>query len=384
MLVMWVFEENVHKILDENSENTKFELKRAKERNSALAAKQRKLEQEHEELVERFKASQIKILTEKNDFNTLQEALRQQRKSNQEAEEHLRICNERLEVIQACLNDKTNSEVATPTLEDLDFKSNVVDCLEKKLTETRLKIAEQEELKGVLENYKRCLEKDIAALDKVEPITSVSKWQDELLMAKLKEADANLEFSKIRRTLSLLKAEITENSEGQYFSTHHGDSKYIEELKIQQNDSVSNLIELENEVDRLKIQIQRLEDLKEDITKKLYSNEERKVQLYEIRASIYNRTLKRQEQIDKIVDKCKQLEEEASKEISCIQKTIDEKLEELKRLEEKIRSLQSHNSEISEIQEKSLEITTKNTEESLIEEIEVLKKQIISLNDSNM
>nr|CAI5838272.1 unnamed protein product [Callosobruchus analis] len=340
---MWLFEENVHRILDENSENTKFELKSAKERNAALESTHKRLEQEHKELVERFKSSQVKILTEKNDFNALQEELRQQRKSNQEAEEHLRICNERLELIQTCLNDKqTNSEAAKPTLEDLDFKSNVVDCLEKKLTETRLKIAEQEELIGVLEDYKKCLEKDIAALDKTEPITSVSKWQDELLMAKLKEADANLEFGKVRRTLSNLNAEIEENRENQCFTTHHGDTKYIEELKMQQNESVSNLIELENEIDRLKIQIQSLEDLKEDITKKLYSNEERKVQLYEIRASIYSRTLKRQEQIDKASEKCKQLQEQATKEISCIQKTIEEKLDEIRRLEEKIKSLQSH------------------------------------------
>ncbi|CAH1993340.1 unnamed protein product [Acanthoscelides obtectus] len=384
---MWLFEENIQKVLEENSENTNFELKRAKEHNVTLAAKHKGLEREHNELIERFKASQVKIIDDKNDLNALQEELRQQRKTTQKAEEHLRICIERLDVIQAYLNDdKTNSGAndLKPIHENLDFKSNVVDCLEKKLTETRLKIAEQEELIEVLEDYKGCLEKDVATLNKAQPVTSISKWQDELLVAKLKESDTNLEFGKIRRTLNSLKAEILENSESKRFSTHHGDSKYIKELKMQQNESISNSIELENEADRLKIQIQRLQDMQDDITKKLYSNEERKVNLHEIRASIYSRTIKREAEINKVAEKCKELEEKVTGEVNFIQNAIDNKLDELKMLEEKIRSLRKQNIVISEVQEISLEETTKNTEENLADEIEQLQKQIVFMNNSDM
>lgn len=96
--------------------------------------------------------------------------------------------------------------------EKLHFKWNVVDCLEKLLVSTRLQTAEQEEIIYELKKQKDELEKDVSIMKNIKP-SSVSTWQQEFLDAKLKEADVNLKFDKIRRQLAMLKVEAEESLE---------------------------------------------------------------------------------------------------------------------------------------------------------------------------
>lgn len=99
-----------------------------------------------------------------------------------------------------------------PIKEKLTFKWNVVDCLEKLLVSTRLQTAEQEEIINELKKHEEELSKDVTAM-KVNKPSSVSTWQEEFLDARLKEADVNLEFEKIRRDLALLKKEVNQSLE---------------------------------------------------------------------------------------------------------------------------------------------------------------------------
>lgn len=104
-----------------------------------------------------------------------------------------------------------------PISEKLSFKWNVVDCLEKLLVSTRLQTAEQEEIISELRRQEEELRKDVTVMKAIKP-SSISTWQEEFLDARLKEADVNLEFEKIRRDLTLLKKEVNEAVEVSVFS----------------------------------------------------------------------------------------------------------------------------------------------------------------------
>lgn len=170
-----------------------------------------------------------------------------------------------------------------PIKEKLSFKWNVVDCLEKLLVSTRLQTAEQEEIINELKRQEVELTKDVTLMKAFQP-SSVSTWQEEFLDARLKEAEVNLEFVKIRRDLKLLKKEVDEAIEvtiffledlvsllsrlqqeskigdedgsGDFFSIRLNiKDKHHEKLKSEQDESTNKTNKLQAEADRLKLQV---------------------------------------------------------------------------------------------------------------------------------
>lgn len=170
-----------------------------------------------------------------------------------------------------------------PISEKLTFKWNVVDCLEKLLVSTRLNTAEQEEIITELRKHESELLRDVKIMRELKP-SSVSTWQEEFLDARLKEAKVNLEFEKIRRELSFLKQEILDvnimnehffifvmfyfkfkeqemegDGSGDFFSIKFNiRDKECEKFKNQKEISETDTLELQEESDRLKIQVRNL------------------------------------------------------------------------------------------------------------------------------
>lgn len=91
--------------------------------------------------------------------------------------------------------------------ENLHFKSEVVECLEKKLTVSRLKLAEQDvlikELNGQLEDHNNEIK-----LIKEQKLDSVSDWQNELMERNRRVQLLVDEFDSVRNDLLKIKLDL--------------------------------------------------------------------------------------------------------------------------------------------------------------------------------
>ncbi|XP_030757694.1 uncharacterized protein LOC115883470 [Sitophilus oryzae] len=161
------------------------------------------LESERDDLREKFRQNEVIIVDKKNELNNLLEELQKERRANLEQSQRLQICREQIESINQFIKE------LKPIKEQLDFKSNVTECLHELLVKTKLRIAESDDLLQELHDHYTALEYDV---EKSKDIyyKGINQWQDEFLAARLREADVNLEFDKLKRDIATIKYDLEE------------------------------------------------------------------------------------------------------------------------------------------------------------------------------
>lgn len=94
--------------------------------------------------------------------------------------------------------------------EDLNFKTEVVDCLEKELTEKRLKLAEQDALVKELRDELGRHEEDVYFV-KEQKLAGVAEWQTELMEANQRVQKILEEFESLRNDLLKIKIGLVDH-----------------------------------------------------------------------------------------------------------------------------------------------------------------------------
>lgn len=343
------------------------------------------LESERDDLREKFRQNEVIIVDKKNELNNLLEELQKERRANLEQSQRLQICREQIESINQFIKE------LKPIKEQLDFKSNVTECLHELLVKTKLRIAESDDLLQELHDHYTALEYDV---EKSKDIyyKGINQWQDEFLAARLREADVNLEFDKLKRDIATIKydleerrliREATEQMQGKTSKTNRDSLRKKDkthEMIIDEDERLTGIIlDSLNEIDHLKHQLKKLEDQKDDCEKKIKSNEEIKQQLREVRRSIWLREFENNQKIENLREKYQKLSDQMTKELSKIQENIEEKDLAIGRIEEKIKNLEILNDsmETNMMTDNLTEDAAEKLEEernSLENEIERLKK----------
>ncbi|KAF7271058.1 hypothetical protein GWI33_016019 [Rhynchophorus ferrugineus] len=379
---MFKLVENAYLIALEKERDERVELEKARKNNADLKEKLKKLEKENEELKGKFTSNEIEIINEKNELNNLMEQLQKERRANLIQSQKLQICKEQIESINQL------KEELRPIKEQLDFKSNVTECLHDMLVKTKLRIAESDDILQNLHEHLTALEYDVEKTKNVFH-KGVNQWQDEFLAARLREADVNLEFDKLKRDIATIKYDLEERRlirdaqeqvQGKVVEINKDSLRKknkIYEAIIEEDERLLTIIsDALDEIGRLKQQLKKLEDQKDDCDKKIKSNEELKLQLREVRRSIWLREFETNQKIQNLKDKYNKLAEKMNKQLGNIQESIEEKDLAIGQIEEKITELQNLNESLESDMTKqqnpveSLEETKNNLED----EINRLKK----------
>ncbi|XP_030746509.1 structural maintenance of chromosomes protein 3-like isoform X2 [Sitophilus oryzae] len=382
---MFKLVENAYMAVLEKERAERMELEKSRQINQQLKEKLMLLESERDDLREKFRQNEVIIVDKKNELNNLLEELQKERRANLEQSQRLQICREQIESINQFIKE------LKPIKEQLDFKSNVTECLHELLVKTKLRIAESDDLLQELHDHYTALEYDV---EKSKDIyyKGINQWQDEFLAARLREADVNLEFDKLKRDIATIKydleerrliREATEQMQGKTSKTNRDSLRKKDkthEMIIDEDERLTGIIlDSLNEIDHLKHQLKKLEDQKDDCEKKIKSNEEIKQQLREVRRSIWLREFENNQKIENLREKYQKLSDQMTKELSKIQENIEEKDLAIGRIEEKIKNLEILNDsmETNMMTDNLTEDAAEKLEEernSLENEIERLKK----------
>ncbi|KAJ8919938.1 hypothetical protein NQ315_006467 [Exocentrus adspersus] len=368
-----------------------------RKRNSELLQKRQRLEVEQHKLNDLVKSNQVDVITKKNALNELLEDLKKQKKRNLTALQRLEICKEQIEMMQDNINALAGDSSATelgPIREKWSFKWDVVECLQEKLIETRLQTAEKEEILTELKRIENDLKKEMELLkNTVKDALPVSRLQEQFLSARLREADVILEFDKLKRTLAIIKRELeqkkletelelSKEKEEPFHIQFNLRDRYHEQIKSQEDASIARTVELQNEIDHLKMQIKKLEEIKVDIAGRVYFNEEVKVHLYEVKTSIYLRLQKTNRQLGEVIERNKKLEEKIVKNLSEVQSRIDDKDVTIAQLAKSIEDLQLRNEMFAKSNDESMASMNEETVNKLQTEIESLEAKVRTLHET--
>ncbi|CAG9768151.1 unnamed protein product [Ceutorhynchus assimilis] len=358
---MLKFVENAYLSLLEKEKEEKVELEKEKRLNEKLKAKLKALETENSDLRQSFTKNEVEILTRKNDLNTLLDTLQRERRAVLEESQRLQITKEQLDSITNLIDE------LKPIKERLDFKKNVTECLHNLLIKTKLRIAESEDILQELHDYLTQLEYDVEKTKDVHR-HGVGHWQEEFLTARLREADVILEFDKLKREIATIKHDLEEKAlireATEMVQAKSGESsaknnfidknnKLYEDILKEEEAAIANTIDFQNEIDFLKQQLKKLQDQKYDCERNIKSNEEIKMQLNEVRRSIWLREFETNQKTENLKEKYKNLAEKMFQELTRIQNNIEDKDLAIARIEEKIKELEKMNN--------SLEHVLKNT-----------------------
>ncbi|KAJ8966293.1 hypothetical protein NQ314_003621 [Rhamnusium bicolor] len=237
-----------------------------------------------------------------------------------------------------------------PIKEKLLFKWDVVECLQNMLVKTGLQVAEKDAIIHNLKQWESDVEDDVKTLEK-DSTTTLSHWQEAFLSTKIREADVILEFDKLKRSLASIKYDLEEKKLETMHESNKEDEDFFhirfnlrdrfhEKIKLEEEESIARTVELQNEIDYLKMQIKKLEDIREDINKSVSFNEKVKVHLHEVRTSISIRSQKTNQIIDRVIEKYKKLEKKMNSDLLQIQHNIDCKNVKISQLVEEIKNLQ--------------------------------------------
>ncbi|XP_018567803.1 uveal autoantigen with coiled-coil domains and ankyrin repeats-like [Anoplophora glabripennis] len=393
---MWLNEIVSQNMFIERVNKQSLELEAARNRNSELLKKSQRLEQEQNNLTDLFTSNQLDVITKKNNLNALLANLKEQKRLNLMATQRLEICREQINHIQENI-EQTNGGMfdsvteLKPIKEKLSFKWDVVECLQQKLVETRLQNAEKEAIIIELRLCEHDLKNEVELLKEDEKETlPINKLQEQFLAARLRDADVVLEFDKLKRSLAAIKHELEEKRtetelemkrENQDpFHIHFNlRDKYHEQIKFEENESIARTVEFQDEIDYLKMQIKKLEHIKQDIIARVHFNEEVKVHLHEVKTSIFVRLQKTSVELEKIIEKNRKLEEKMTSDLSDIQHNIDDKDTLISQLAQDIKELQLRNDKSAKYNDESMASITDITINKLQEEIEFLEEKIRTL-----
>ncbi|XP_050302258.1 ecotropic viral integration site 5 ortholog-like isoform X1 [Anthonomus grandis grandis] len=385
---MLKFAENAYLSILEQKQEEKEELENARKMQEELKNRLKRLEEENKNLKEKCMENEIGILDKKNELNTLLETLQKERRATLEEYQRLQICKEQIDSLNAYIDE------LKPIKEQLNFKKSVTECLHDLLIKTKLRIAESDEVLQELHEYFTQLDYDIEKTREVHK-RGLGHWQDEFLAARLREADIILEFDKLKREVAILKSELQEKKvirDAKDLHKRRGknapskdlsgkNDKFIEAILQEEEAVIANTVELQNEVDFLRHQLKKLEDQKQDCTNKIRSNEDVKMNLNQIRRSIWLREFQTRQKIDNLKEKYHKLSKKKSEELEKIKRNIEEKDLAIKEMEQKINYMQKQNN-CEEEEQKSL--SEKDLVEQLEEEKDNLEKEILQLKEEEM
>lgn len=357
---MFKFVENAYLSVLEKEREEKMELEKARKLNEDLKNRFKKLEEENKDLKEKFTENEIGIITRKNDLNNLLVELQKERRANLESSQRLQICKEQIESINNFI------EELKPIKEQLNFKRSVTECIHDLLVKTKLRIAESDDVLQNLHDYLTQLEYEVEK-SKSFHNKGVGQWQDEFLAARLGEAEVILEFDKLKREVAIIKNELEEKKlirdarESVYNKSEENPGKsswsskkdikidkISEQIFEEEERIIANTVELQNEIDHLRNQLKKLEYQKEDCDRRIRSNEEIKVNLNEVRRSIWLREFETNQKINNLKEKYKKLADKMSKELGKIQNNMEEKDMSIARIEEKIKELLKMNDSLEQ------------------------------------
>ncbi|XP_050302260.1 ecotropic viral integration site 5 ortholog-like isoform X2 [Anthonomus grandis grandis] len=344
---MLKFAENAYLSILEQKQEEKEELENARKMQEELKNRLKRLEEENKNLKEKCMENEIGILDKKNELNTLLETLQKERRATLEEYQRLQICKEQIDSLNAYIDE------LKPIKEQLNFKKSVTECLHDLLIKTKLRIAESDEVLQELHEYFTQLDYDIEKTREVHK-RGLGHWQDEFLAARLREADIILEFDKLKREVAILKSELQEKKvirDAKDLHKRRGknapskdlsgkNDKFIEAILQEEEAVIANTVELQNEVDFLRHQLKKLEDQKQDCTNKIRSNEDVKMNLNQIRRSIWLREFQTRQKIDNLKEKYHKLSKKKSEELEKIKRNIEEKDLAIKEMEQKINYMQ--------------------------------------------
>ncbi|XP_060519392.1 uncharacterized protein LOC132697774 isoform X2 [Cylas formicarius] len=320
------------------------ELDGAKKLNEELKTRHKRLEDENKELKAKFNRNQIDILTKKNELNMLWTQLQRERKATMELNQRLQISREQIESISNLIDE------LRPIKERLTFKKNVAECLHDMLVKTKLRLAESEQTLQELHEQLTDLEYDVEKTRALHH-KRVGQWQAEFLEARIREADVILEFDKLKRDVATVKHELEEkrlireakqSTVGTTTSVKiNSKGKKYERIIEQRERSIANTVELQNEIDHLRILARKLADQKEDCERRMRSNEETKLQLHEVRRSKWQREYETNQSVEMLREKYARLAEKMATESERVRASIEEKDLAIGEIEEKLRQLQT-------------------------------------------
>ncbi|XP_022254208.1 ecotropic viral integration site 5 ortholog-like isoform X1 [Limulus polyphemus] len=357
-----------------------IEMRRLRTENRLLRQRIENLEQESSALADRLIQGQVSRAQEVEDNFTIKQELADLRDKEQTVKEELDLAYQQVRAL-------SEAGSQPPSIEN--SSDNLIQSLQEELVVVKLREAEKDEIMQDLKGRIQELEEANKQLRETTPDKTLAQLQEELISVKLREAEANLSMKELRQKVSDLQIvwlqHLDESKAGSPLSSKKREKTLIMQLqeelisaRMHEADAIAELKELHQKVMELEAQNQ--------VTLNQITHQEEKVKTL-------HKTM--DETVEREKDLQNQLKEEQIKYANLDSKIKEEqmlaKIKEVKHtqviaeLRQKIASLEAMSQEIMTVGQLRIRPDHMGSEDSkdLHEQVSDLKAEIVHLGTLN-